>query len=62
MSDARRPDDHEHEPAPPEQDESQHELERTSRDATGGDAEAAATPEQREALAKDEDDSFGGGQ
>lgn len=62
MSDARRPDDREHEPAPPEQDRPQQELERSSRTATGGDAEAAATPEEREALARDEDDTFGGGQ
>lgn len=61
MSDARRPDGREHEPAPTEQDLPQEELERTSRD-TGGDAEAAGSPEEREALARDEDDAFGGDQ
>ncbi|MFA9447132.1 hypothetical protein [Egicoccus sp. AB-alg6-2] len=59
MSDARRPAGHENEPAPPEQELSQEELERTSRDA-GGDAEAAGTTEEREKLALDEDDTFGG--
>ncbi|MFA9432148.1 hypothetical protein [Egicoccus sp. AB-alg2] len=59
MSDARRPEGREHEPAPPEQDLDQDELERTSRDA-GGDGPAAGTPEEREAVARDEDDTFGG--
>ncbi len=53
----RRPHDKEHEPAPEEQGRSQEELNRTSR-ATGGDAEAAASIEEREAVAADEDELF----
>lgn len=60
MSDeTRRPHGQEHEPAPEEQQRSQEELERTTRD-TGGDAEAAASIEEREAVAQDEDDLFDG--
>jgi hypothetical protein len=55
--DTRRPHDQEHEPAPDEQERSQEELDRTSR-STGGDAEAAASVEEREAVANDEDDLF----
>lgn len=58
MSDeTRRPHDREHEPAPEEQQRSQEELNRTSR-ATGGDAPAAASIEEREAVADDEDELF----
>lgn len=53
----RRPHDREHEPAPEEQQRSQEELNRTSRD-TGGDAPAAASIEEREAVARDEDGFF----
>lgn len=53
----RRPHGREHEPAPEEQQHSQEELNRTSRD-TGGDAPAAASIEEREAVARDEDDLF----
>ena len=53
----RRPHGREHEPAPEEQQRSQEELNRTSRD-TGGDAPAAASIEEREAVARDEDDLF----
>ncbi|GGI03681.1 hypothetical protein [Egicoccus halophilus] len=59
MSDARRPEGREHEPAPPEQDLPQQELERSERDA-GGDAPAAGTTEEREAVAEDADELFGG--
>lgn len=45
----------EDEPAPPEP--SQEELNRTSR-ATGGDAPAAGSIEEREAVARDEDELF----
>jgi hypothetical protein len=55
--DTRRPHDRDHEPAPEEQERSQEELDRTSR-STGGDAEAAASLEEREAVATDEDDLF----
>lgn len=58
MSDeTRRPHGREHEPAPEEQQLSQEELNRTSRD-TGGDAEAASSIEEREAVANDEDELF----
>lgn len=58
MSDeTRRPQDREHEPAPEEQQRSQEELNRTTRD-TGGDAPAAASIEEREAVAQDEDELF----
>lgn len=53
-SEARRPHGRESEPAPEEQALSQEELARRSRD-TGGDAEAAGSIEEREAVAKDED-------
>ena len=55
----RRPHDRDHEPAPEEQERSQEELARTSRD-TGGDAPAAASIEEREAVARDEDGLFDG--
>ena len=42
-----------------ETSEQQH-VERQSRE-TGGDAEAAASVEEREAVAKDEDEEFSGG-
>jgi hypothetical protein len=60
MSDeTRRPHGREHEPAPEEQERSQDEVDRTSR-STGGDAEAAASVEEREAVANDEDHLFDG--
>lgn len=52
--DERRPRDREHEPAPEEQQRSQEELDRASR-ATGGDAEAAGSIEEREAVARDDE-------
>ena len=48
-------------PAPDEQSKSQEELDRTSR-ATGGDAPAAGSIEEREAVAEDEDELFDGGE
>ncbi len=58
MSDeTRRPHDREHEPAPAEQQRSQEELNRTTR-ATGGDAPAAGSIAEREAVAQDEDELF----
>ncbi|MFO7779025.1 MAG: hypothetical protein R6V28_11785 [Nitriliruptoraceae bacterium] len=58
MSDeTRRPHGREREPAPEEQQRSQEELNRTTRD-TGGDAPAAASIEEREAVAQDEDELF----
>lgn len=58
MSDeTRRPHDRQHEPAPEEQQRSQEELNRTTRD-TGGDAPAAASIEEREAVAQDENELF----
>lgn len=44
---------------PPEQEKSQEELNRESR-ATGGDAPAAGSIEEREAVARDEDELFEG--
>lgn len=57
MSETRRPDGRDHEPAPEEQQRSQQELARRSR-GTGGDAPAAGSLEEREALARDEDDTW----
>ncbi|MFP4311583.1 MAG: hypothetical protein ACLFS9_06315 [Nitriliruptoraceae bacterium] len=54
----RRPNGEDREPAPEEQRRSQEELNRTGRE-TGGDAPAAASVEEREAVAKDEDELFG---
>jgi hypothetical protein len=58
-SDARRPHDREHEPAPEDQGRSQDELARQRPDS-GGDADAAGTVEEREALAADEDETWTG--
>lgn len=56
MSDLERPADHD-ETAPVEQQEDQDRLNRQSR-STGGDAEAAGSIAEREAVARDDDDLF----
>ena len=56
-SEERRPQGREHEAAPEEQGRTQEELERTAL-ASGGDAAAAGSVEQREAVARDEDALF----
>ena len=53
----RRPRGREHEPAPEEQQRPQEELNRETRD-TGGDAPAAGSIEEREAVARDDDELF----
>ena len=58
MSDLERPDEHD-ESAPAEQRQEQDRLNRRSR-STGGDAEAAGSIEEREAVARDDDDLFRG--
>lgn len=48
-----------HDPGHTERDD-QDEVEREDREASGGDAEAAGTVEERERVAADEDDLFDG--
>jgi hypothetical protein len=52
-----RPHGREHEPAPEEQSRSQDELDRDAL-SSGGDAAAAGSVEEREAVATDEDDTW----
>jgi hypothetical protein len=57
-SDAQRPHEREHEPAPDEQQQPQEALDRDM-EGSGGDADAAGTVDERETVAKDEPDAFG---
>lgn len=56
-SDARRPHGRDHEPAPEEQQRPQQELDR-SRTDSGGDANAAGSVDEREAVAADDDETW----
>jgi len=56
-SEARRPHGRDHEPAPEDQRRSQEELAR-DRLNSGGDAEAAGSVDEREAIAADEDETW----
>jgi hypothetical protein len=56
MSDSPAQEQHDREGEPQERHADQEEVERESR--SGGDAEAAGSPAEREAIARDEDDTW----
>lgn len=58
VPDAQRPHGRDHEPAPEEQQRPQQELDK-ARSNSGGDADAAGSVDEREAIAADEDDTWG---